>query len=215
MRLDNKQTSSITLLTLPENVVQVGFKDRRWVGKGVGGVVQLSLSSSVSSFNVVAYHRQFLCVFQSACRCVSKTNTPHSSTCCQSVAVKITCLKSLSHLVTSNCCRVCICVCVFLLFTANHRNGKPVSTVTLFSCSGVNVFFFCMTRNGRGGEGKRKGRVVIVLCLSLRRTYYNPVASWVWAASCPPHPPTTPICKTSRQPISQKTQRRRSFCFGF
>lgn len=114
--------------------------------------------------------------------CVKKK---HSSTRAKvSVTLKMTCLKSPCHPVTSNCCRVCICVCVcvrmFLLFTANHRNGKPVSTVTLFSCSRVNVL--CMTRTSRGGEGKRKGRVVIVLCFSLRRTFFNPVASWVWAA---------------------------------
>lgn len=45
-----------------------------WVSLEGRGAVQQSFSSSVSGSNVVAYHRQFLCVFQSACKCVSKKN---------------------------------------------------------------------------------------------------------------------------------------------
>lgn len=113
----------------------------------------------------------------------------------KSVTLKITCPKSSCHLVTSNCCRVCICVCVYVCFFCSLLNTGMGNqwVLSLSSLAQGSMFcffccFFCMTRNGRGGE-ERKGRVVIVLCFSLRRTFLNPVASGVWAACCPPATP--------------------------
>lgn len=50
-------------------------------------------------------------------------------------------------------------MCVFLLSTAYHRNGKPVSTVTLFS---VNLKQGWMLH-----VANYSGNVVMVLCISL------------------------------------------------
>lgn len=132
--------------------------------KGRGGVVQRSFSSSVSGSNVVAYYRQFLCVFQSACKCVSKNKhaewTPHPSTCCQSVTLKITCLKSSCHLVTSNRCRVCICVCVYVCFFCSllitGMGNQWVLSHSLLLLKGQCFFVFfawhAMVVEGRGKE---------------------------------------------------------------
>lgn len=76
------------------------------------------------------------------------------------------------HSVTSNCSRVY--VCVFLLSTAHHRNGKPVSTATLFC---VNVKQGCMLH-----VTNYSGNVVMVLCISLSQASSILLLLGFWAA---------------------------------
>lgn len=99
----------------------------------------------------------FVCLILSVCMCVCKS--------CQNALTPLQikfhtqATQLMHHFVTFNCGGAYVCVCVFLLSTAHHRNGKPVSTATLF-CVNLKQGWMLHVTN-------YSGNVVMVLCISL------------------------------------------------
>lgn len=74
---------------------------------------------------------------------------------CSSVAKSIHTIKNkMSHNTVATCrfvtLTVVVCVCVFLLSSAHHRNGKPVSTATIFCVNLCEKNEYCMLHTSQG-----------------------------------------------------------------